>query len=157
MRHANLSKLVILFACFIGSNVSNGQQLVTPPGAAPGRPIEGSTGGHYESELPAQSDLTPSVRVHLDPYGKRCVAVAAYSRAKTDFGKIFGAGPQATASFEHFISAQNHCSQTIRLRVCYHGSQNCVPMDVPPYGRQQASLGVAPGMPGFRYQYTEQF
>ena len=28
MRHANLSKLVILFACFIGSNVSNGQQLV---------------------------------------------------------------------------------------------------------------------------------
>jgi hypothetical protein len=89
--------------------------------------------------------------------------VAAFSLPKTDFRKIFGAGqtPQASDNtsklFEHMISAQNHCSQIIRLRVCYYGSETCVAVDVPPFDHQQASLGVARGMPGFRYQYTEQF
>jgi hypothetical protein len=173
MRYANLLKLVSFLAPFLACQVSNGQQSTA---LASGRPIEGATAGLY---LPnsVQSDLSPGVKVHMDVYGKRCVMVAAYSHAKTDFRKIFGGGqpPQGSEkdkgqsssasgqgddkskNFEHIVSAQNHCSQTIRLRVCYLGSQNCVPLDVPGHGHQQASLGIASGMPGFRYQYIEQF
>ena len=172
MRNVKLLKLVTLLTSLLVCDISHGQQ--SPPGAGPGHPIEGSTNGLY---LPnqSQSDLNPSVKVHLDAYGKRCVTVAAYSLPKTDFRKIFGGGqtpqgsekdkgqnPSASGqdkskNFEHIVSAQNHCSQTIRLRVCYLGSQDCVPLDVPGYGHQQASLGIAAGMPGFRYQYIEQF
>ena len=165
MRASNPWKLAILLVSLLACDVSNGQ----PLGAGPGRPIEGSTGGlSNQSQSSAQSDLNPGVRAHLDPYGKRCVKVAASSHQKTDFRKIFGAGQtssgnnseqgvNSTKLFEHIISAENHCGQTIKLRVCYYGSQNCIPLDVPGYGHQQASLGVAPGMPGFRYQYIEQF
>jgi hypothetical protein len=156
--------LVPLLACW----ASNAQQIVAPPGSGPGRPIEGVTGGGYapNQSSSALSNLMPGVKVHLDPYGKRCVAVAAYSRTKTDFRKIFGGQAEASADkqttsktklFEHIIAGQNHCSQTIRLTVCYYGSQTCVPLHVPPYGGQEVSLGVAAGTPDFHYQYTEQF
>jgi len=173
MRRAKLLKLGSLLVPLLVCEASSGQQSLAPLG--PGRPIEGSTSGLY---LPnsVQSDLSRGVKVHLDVYGKRCVTVAAYSLAKTDFRKIFGGGqtPQAekdkgassgaggqgdykSKNFEHIVSAQNHCSQTVRLRVCYLGSQDCVPLDVPGYGHQQASLGIAAGTPSFRYQYIEQF
>jgi hypothetical protein len=168
MRHDRLVRLAGLLVPLLACCGSYGQQIVTPPGAEPGRPIEGSTGGTYApNQLSSEmSHLTPGVKVHLDPYGKRCVAVAAYSRTKTDFRKIFSgqaeanSGDQATSKtklFEHVIAAQNHCSQTIRLKVCYYGSQTCVSLHVPPYGDQEASLGVAAGTPDFHYQYTEQF
>jgi hypothetical protein len=180
MGQGNLSlQLTCLIVVLLASpGTSNGQEPTRS-----GRPIEGSTGGLYvpnQSQSSLQSDLDPGVKVHLDPYGKRCILVAAYALPKTDFRKIFGAelsahsspkdkgkdasgsvGQDARASkaqnYEHMVSAQNRCSHTIRLRVCYLGSQSCVPLAVPAYGRQQASLGIATGTPAFRYQYTEQF
>jgi hypothetical protein len=84
-----------------------------------------------------------------------------YSQTTPDFRKIFG-GEQSSGSavatsktFEHVISAT--IIARITLRVCYFGSQTCVTVQVPGYGHQQASLGLSPGQPGFRYQYTEQF
>jgi hypothetical protein len=165
MRRLGFFKLLGLLLSLVTCEVSNAQQ---PSDARPGRPIEGSTGGLYlpnQSQSSVQPDLHPSIRMHKDSRGKSCVTVAAYSRPKTDFRKIFG-GHDTSASeqtdikskiYEHIISAQNRCGQTIKLKVCYYESQNCVSLDVPGYDRQEASLGVAPGMPGFRYQYTEQF
>jgi hypothetical protein len=91
------------------------------------------------------------------------VTVAAQALPKTDFRKIFG-GPQASdgnqgvksKTFEHIVSGHNHCAITVRLKVCYYGSLNCVPMDVPGHDAQQVSLGLSPEA-GFHYQYTEQF
>jgi hypothetical protein len=139
------------------------------------RPIEGSTGGLSDrTGSLAQSDLSPGTKVHLDPYGKRCVAVTANAHAPPDFRKIFSGAQSSLRSedgkekasssngatpklFEHIISAKNHCALTIRLRVCYRGSQTCMPLEVPPYGHQQAILGMSSSGPDFRYQYTEQF
>jgi hypothetical protein len=171
MRRLNLLKLSSLLLSLIVCDVSNGQGLTTPQGAVPMRPIEGSTGGlhlPYQSQSP--TDLTVGAMVHKDPYGKPCIKIAAFSLRKTDFRKIFDPkvstldpGTDQTQNrqsgnlFEHIISAENHCGHTIKLKVCYYGSQTCLPVDVPGYGHQRASLGTYPAMPDFRYQYTEQF
>lgn len=164
----NLLKLLsLLVLAVVTSEASNGQGLTTPLDATPSRPIEGSTGGQH---LPNQMQLGGSqfsssnssfgVKVHLDPVGKPCVKVSAYSHQQTNYRKIFDPTltPQNSSNiFEHFISAQNHCSQPVKLKVCYYGSQSCVAVDVPGYGRQEALLGVYPALPDFRYQYVEQF
>ena len=158
MRYMQFLKSIWLLMPFLVCNVSYGQT------AGAGRPIEGSTDGLYlPNQSPFHSDLDPGVKVHHDPYGKRCISVAAFALPKTDFRKIFGAEPAAkdadskTQHYEHIVSAQNRCSQSIKLKVCYLGSQSCLLVDVPPYGHQQASLGIATGTKAFRYQYTEQF
>jgi hypothetical protein len=131
------------------------------------RPVEGATGGLSKGPAsPTPSDLGPGVRVHLDPYGKRCVAVGAKAHVAPDFRKIFNAdqssggtsdGATTPKLFEHVVSAENHCAFTIKLRVCYYGSLSCLPLDVPAYGHQRTILGVSSSGPDFRYQYTEQF
>jgi hypothetical protein len=152
MRTTGFLKPISFVVLLVASEMSNGQEL--------SRPIEGSTGGLYlPNQSSALSDLKPGVKMHLDPFGKPCVTVGAYSLPKTDFRKIFGAEqkPLASVEYEHFVTAKNHCSQTIKLKVCYFDSNSCVTVDVASYGNQRASLGTSPGMPGFRYQYTEQF
>jgi hypothetical protein len=165
MRYVRFVKVLWLLVPFLACDVCNGQQST----AEFGRPIEGSTGGLYlpnQSQSSLHSDLDPGVKVHSDPYGKRCISVAAFARPKTDFRKIFGAelsahssgaGDSKSQNYEHIVSAQNRCSQSIKLKVCYLGSRSCLLVDVPPYGQQQASLGIATGTSAFRYQYTEQF
>jgi hypothetical protein len=151
MRATDFLKLTTLLFLLLASEISKGQES--------GRPIEGSTGGAYQSnQSSALSDLKPGIRMHLDPYGKPCVSVAAYSHPKTDFGKIFGAEHKIFASdeYEHMVTARNHCSQMIKLKVCYSDTRNCVMVDLPSYGNQRASLGISLDQE-FRYQYTEQF
>lgn len=152
MRAADLFKVTSPLFLLFTWTVSNGQ--------GSGRPVEGSTGGVLLPNQPSGlSDLKPGVKLHMDPFGKPCVTVGAYSLPKADFRRIFGAEqkPSASVDYEQFVTAKNHCSQTIKLKVCYFGSQSCVTIDVAGYGDQRASLGISPGMRGFRYQYTEQF
>ena len=152
MRTTDLLKLTSPLFLLLACTVSDGQES--------GRPIEGSTGGLYvPKESSALSDLKPGIKMHMDPYGKPCVTVGAYSLPKTDFGKIFGAEqrPPASVEYEHFVTAKNRCSQTIKLKVCYFESNSCVTVNLAGYGNQRASLGLSPGARGFRYQYTEQF
>jgi hypothetical protein len=161
MRASNVIRVTGLLISFLMCGNSNAQDLTTPLGAAQGRPIEGGTGGN-QPQSPALSQLRPRVKVHQDVAGNPCVTVAAHSLPKADFRKIFG-GEQTSngtdiklKTFEHIISAHNHCGLTVRLRVCYYGSQNCVPLDVPGHDDGQVSLGISPES-GFHYQYTEQF
>jgi len=161
--------------------VAKAQGLTTRLDSGPNRPIEGSSGGlrlddlnHPPGSGPSSSrnDLLGMPRVHKDPYGKPCVVVSAYSKKEVNFEEIFkksqavqnSADDTSTAQdnrrkdvYTHLIKAQNHCMQNIKLSVCYYGSQSCVPVSVPAYGRQEAVLGIYPGLSDFRYQYTEQF
>jgi hypothetical protein len=151
------------------------------------RPVNGATGGLYRkdqstlrrSQLSSDLNAASSLKVHRDPYGKACVSVGAYSIQKTDYRKIFepkkaagnakaevenqkpgSVSDQPSISIkilEHIISAKNNCSQTVKLKVCYYGTQDCVPVDLPSYGHKETSMGIYPGMQDFRYQYTEQF
>jgi hypothetical protein len=151
MRATDLLKLTCLLLPLLACEISNGQEA--------GRPIEGATGGVYlPNQSPALSNLKPGIKMHMDPFGKPCVSVAAYSLGKTDYQKIFRAEEKLLASreYEHMITATNRCSQMIKLKVCYLGSQNCVIVDLSSYGNQRASLGISSDQ-GFSYQYTEQF
>lgn len=164
MRTSLLLRLLILLVLLLACDVSSGQQSAGPAGTGAGRPIEGAAGLPNQKTSP-RSDLQAGIRMHLDTFGKPCVAIMGYSIPKADFRTIFGAGQSSELEqkvskpkiFENFISAQNHCGQPIKFRVCYYASPDCVPVDVPGYGNQRVSLGVSAGTPGFRYQYTEQF
>ncbi len=168
MRCLNLLKLLSLTVLgVVTCEASNGQGLTTPLDSTPSRPIEGATAGlHLPNQTQSGNSQFSSpnsnfgVKVHTDAVGKPCVKVSAYSHQQTNYRKIFD--PTLTLRngsniFEHFISAQNHCSQPVKLRVCYYNSQSCVAVDVPAYGRQEALLGAYPALPDFRYQYVEQF
>jgi hypothetical protein len=164
----NLLKLLSLpVLVVVTCEPSTGQGLTTPLDTTPSRPIEGATAGLH---LPNQTRLGGSqfsspnwsfgVKVHTDPVGKPCVKVSAYSHQQTNYRKIFD--PTLTPGnslniFEHFITAQNHCSQPVKLKVCHYNSQSCVVADVPGYGHHEAFLGEYPALPEFRYQYVEQF
>jgi hypothetical protein len=161
MRPSSVIRLIGFLIPFLAFGNSNAQDLTTPLGAGNGRPIEGGTGAN-QAQSPALSQLRPRVKVHQDVAGNACVTVAAHSLPKADFRKLFGGGQTSDGTdiklktFEHIISAHNHCGLTVRLRVCYYGSQNCVPLDVPGHDDGQVSLGISPES-GFHYQYTEQF
>jgi hypothetical protein len=113
-----------------------------------GRPIVGSTMGvRPPSQVHLLGDPNSGKKVHLDPTGKPCVDISAFARPQIVNPKMF----------DHTIVAHNRCSQPINLKVCYYGSQSCIPVDVSAYGQKQAVLGVFPTLRDFRYEYTEKF
>ena len=85
--------------------------------------------------------------MHLGPTGKPCLSVNG------------GAEPQIVNPkiFTHMIMASNNCSQLIKIQVCYYQSQQCVPLEVPGYGRKEIVLGIMPSMNQFRFEYRELF
>jgi hypothetical protein len=84
---------------------------------------------------------------HSGPSGKPCVTVSGVALREKTNAKIFN----------HVIVATNECAQVIKMTVCYYESDHCVPLEVPPYSRKQAVLGVMPAMDGFRFEYRERF
>jgi hypothetical protein len=85
-------------------------------------------------------------RRHLGPNGKPCLALEGYTK------------PQAINKnvFEHWIRATNTCGQHIELRVCYHKSNDCIAMNVPPWDTKSSVLGIYP-MKDFQYDAKEKF
>jgi hypothetical protein len=86
-------------------------------------------------------------RRHLGPTGKPCLVLDGAGRPQLVNRQIF----------DHVVAAANSCPQRITVNVCYYGSRNCVTIDVPPYERKEAVLGVFPYQKDFRYGYTERF
>jgi hypothetical protein len=139
--------MLALWMVLSAPGLSYSQGLMSSPSDPP-RPTVGSTGGlriPSPARLPGEKPGS-GTRVHLDPMGKPCVAVSAFARAQTLNPNIF----------DHTIFAQNHCSQAIKLKICYFGSQSCIAVDVPGYGRKEVVLGIYPALKEFRYEYVEQ-
>jgi hypothetical protein len=134
-----LGNMLIVMGVVLSVAAASAQGLTTD------RPVFGASGG-IRAPLALDDPENARVKVHRDPYGKPCVDVVGVSRAQTINPKMF----------DQNIIAENHCSQLIKLKVCYYGSPSCLPLDVPPYGRRETLLGLFP-MKEFRYQYTEQF
>ena len=126
-----LSIGVLGFLC--QGELAYGQNL-PPPNL---RPLTGSI-------FPTPND---ALRHHLGPTGKPCLSLAAHAQAQTLNPHIF----------EHWIDATNTCGQDIKVQVCYFGTEDCIAMDVPPYGRKNAVLGIYPAMTDFRYEAKEKF
>src|SRR5258708_6181062 len=144
-----LAFMLSSFSLMIACTVSHAQGLYPSASDRIGRPIVGATTGiRPPSETqPFGESANAGKKVHMDPTGKPCVQVSAFSRPEIINPKLF----------DHTILARNHCSLPINLKVCYYGSQSCIPVDIPGYGQKQTVLGVYPSLRDFRYEYTEKF
>jgi hypothetical protein len=100
-------------------------------------------GAASENILP-QRDLS---RHHLGLTGKPCIAVQGYATAR----------PTNKDIFEHWIRASNSCGQHIKVQVCYHKTVDCIVMNVPPWERKGAVLGIYPNVRDFKFDVKEQF
>jgi hypothetical protein len=83
----------------------------------------------------------------MGPNGKPCLAVVGYAKPQVINKSIY----------EHWIMARNSCGQNIKLRVCYHGTDNCFVMTVPPWDSKNSVLGIYPMTRDFQYDAKEQF
>jgi hypothetical protein len=84
---------------------------------------------------------------HMGPTGKPCITVIGDARPQMINPQIF----------DHIIDATNTCPRKIKLNVCYYHSQDCIPVEVPPYSYKEAVLGIMPAMNAFRFEYREIF
>jgi hypothetical protein len=140
--------VIICYVTFVAF-LSGGPALAQSGSPLVGRPSQLIEGGVGMRPAPRALVLagTVGVKQHLGPTGKPCVAMSGAAQAQTVNPHIF----------EHTITANNACSQVIKLFVCYYGSERCVPMTVPSYARQVAVLGIEPDTTAFRFEYWEQF
>jgi hypothetical protein len=125
----------ILFTHFSGPTLA--QNLVEPTTSVSALPnVAGA------SATPRQ----PTER-HVGANGKPCITIAeihAQSQSNADF-------------YEHWIRATNRCGQYIKLRVCHHGTDECVAMSVPPWESKNSLLGMSTIATEFQYDARERF
>ena len=91
------------------------------------------------------SDLAD--RKHRDFVGRPCLVTSGEAQPLTSNPRISN----------HVVILDNHCPDRIKVRVCYHGTNECTDVDVPPRGRKEQIIGVLPAMRQFRYDVKEQF
>lgn len=84
---------------------------------------------------------------HRNFSGKPCLEIGGYARPLQVDSRVF----------DHVIVATSICPQPLKVKVCYSGSQDCILMQVPGYGRKEAILGTLGGMKEFRYEFREIF
>jgi hypothetical protein len=89
----------------------------------------------------------PGERKHRDFVGKPCLETSSESQPLISNPRILN----------HSVTLDNHCFEPIKAKVCYHGTDECTDVDVPPRSRKQQIIGVFPAMQQFRYDVIEQF
>jgi hypothetical protein len=118
-----------------------------PPIGTWSEPKFGGTGGLSPPPLPpllTGQTLGPPVR--MTPLGKPCIDLFGEAQALAVNKRIF----------YHVVRASNNCSQRITLQVCYYQTDTCSNLQVPGYSRAEATLGIMPATPAFRFEYREQ-
>jgi hypothetical protein len=86
-------------------------------------------------------------RQHMAPTGKPCLVLRGYAKAQTINPNIY----------EHRVGVTNSCGLNIKVKVCYHMSEDCITMDVPPWDRKDSVLGIYPALKDFKYDAKELF
>jgi hypothetical protein len=103
----------------------------------------------FAGDLLAQGFTTSDVtdRKHRDFAGKPCLETGGAAQPLASNPRIMN----------HIVSLDNHCVERIKVRICYHGTDDCTDVDVPPRSRKEQLIGVFPAMQQFRYDVKEQF
>jgi hypothetical protein len=103
----------------------------------------------FASDLLAQGFTTSNSgdRKHLDLAGKPCLETTGGVHPLASNPKIYN----------HIISVENRCIEQIKAQICYHGTDNCMDVEVPGHSRKEQVIGVYPAMQQFRYDVKEQF
>jgi hypothetical protein len=143
-----LLRLGMAFPFLFGLISPGAAQGVSPFGSnsSPGLGAAGGILPPTRSPLFSGSQDAPA-HMHTGPTGKLCLTVLGYAAEQVINPNIF----------THIISVSNDCSQAIKIQVCYYQSHDCTTIDVPGYGRKEATLGIMPAMKDFRFEYKEQF
>ena len=84
---------------------------------------------------------------HVGPNGKPCLTLESYTKPELNNKDIF----------EHWIKATNGCGQHIEVRVCYHKTDDCIVMNVPPWDSKSSVLGIYPMLKDFQFDAKEKF
>jgi hypothetical protein len=122
-------------------------QGLTSPGGGSAPEVRG-VGVRAPAQLSILNSTQDSpVKKHMGPTGKPCLTVLGYAQQQSINPNLF----------DHMISASNDCSQPIKMTVCYYQTQQCLPIDVPAYGRKEVVLGIMPAMKQFQFEYRELF
>ena len=86
-------------------------------------------------------------RKHRDFVGKPCLQTTGEAQPLTSSPRIMN----------HVVILDNHCPDRIKVKVCYHDTNECSDVDIPPRARKEQIIGVLPGVRQFRYDVKEQF
>jgi hypothetical protein len=99
--------------------------------------------------LLAQGFTTNDVtdRKHRDFAGKPCLETEGTAQPLASNPRVLN----------HIVNLDNHCVEPVKVRICYHGTDDCTDVDVPPRSRKEQLIGVFPAMQQFRYDVKEQF
>jgi hypothetical protein len=92
-------------------------------------------------------ETNANARRHFDFAGKPCLDTRGTSMPLASNTRILN----------HVVSFENHCFETIKVKVCYYGTDECTDVAVPPRGRKEQIIGVFPAMQQFRYDVKENF
>jgi hypothetical protein len=103
----------------------------------------------FSEALHAQGFTTNDAadRKHRDFAGKPCLESVWTAQALVSNPRVLN----------HVVSLDNHCLDPIKVRICYHGTEDCTDVDVPPRSRKEQVIGVFPALQQFRYDVKEQF
>ena len=94
------------------------------------------------STRPMEGTYAPN---HKTLDGKLCISVHPLARPQIINPKII----------DQSVVVQNICGQSIRVRVCYAGSSDCIVVPVRGYQKLQRVLGIAAGSTNFQFEYRE--
>jgi len=134
-------------AGLVGGTAGGAQTATGPLTVYGARPEVGGTyRPRLQPETPASGGAAETQR-HRDFAGKPCMTVSGSARAFATNAKLF----------DHLINAENNCPKAIRIQVCYLQSNDCVPIEIPGYGRKEVVLGTMPSQKDFRFQFQEKF
>jgi hypothetical protein len=137
----------VLCIAAIGTPV-HGQNVGMPSSSSPNAIVGGTLGMRVPAETPTiGASAGTEVLRHRDFTGKPCLAVGAFARSHTINPNLY----------DHVIVATNSCPQRIAIQVCYYGSQDCIPVEIPGDERKEAILGTLPGEKDFRFEFREKF
>jgi hypothetical protein len=84
---------------------------------------------------------------HRNFAGKPCLESSGVSRSTASNSRIS----------VHSVAIKNGCGDRIKVKLCYHGSTDCVDVDIPGYSSKETVLGVFPATQTFQYDINEQF
>ena len=91
---------------------------------------------------PMEGTYAPS---HKTLDGKPCISVHPSTHPQTINPKII----------DQIVVVQNICGQSIRVKVCYAGSTDCIDVALAGYQKLQRVLGIAAGSTNFQFEYRE--
>ena len=174
--------IVSIFCCLLAAGAAQAQAssqrsgdfLAGPSG--PGNSMEGDVAGLLSGSVsgPAIGSTLPALGRSLNPSDQFTLGGTQSSVTLNITGgsAIFaGEKPAADKSclaarayirpdivnknlHQNWISAKNICGRYMKIKVCYLGTESCIPIDVPPWQTKSAIIGYAPTAKPIHYQIS---